>query len=114
HLTRNRTGPFLLYVPEYEIFGGSAGFFGFVPAGTECGRLFEFTAKRCISGIGDPYVELVWSRFLGTMRPSKFPDAYPIAEGLTVSLGLGVVIPAGRYDTSDAASHGLTIGNNVW
>lgn len=113
-LTRNRAGPFLLFVPDVELFGGSIGVAGFFPAGTECGRLFETTAKRCTEGVGDLYIEAGWSRFFGTIRPSKFPGAYPISEGLTVSLGVGVVVPTGRYDAADAGSHGLTIGNNVW
>jgi hypothetical protein len=69
--------------------------------------------KRCISGIGDPYIEVNWSRFFGTVRPSRYQGAYPIAEGLTVALGFGAVIPAGRYDALDAAQ-GLTVGNNLW
>jgi hypothetical protein len=114
HLMRKRAGPFLLYVPDVQVFGGSIGIGGILPAGTECGRLFETTPKRCIEGIGDPYVELGWSRFFGTIRPSLYPDAYPVAEGLTVALGLGAVIPLGRYDAADAATQGLTIGHNVW
>jgi hypothetical protein len=113
-LSRKRAGPFLLYVPDVRVFGGSIGIGGVIPIGTECGRLFEVTPKRCISGIGDPYVELSWSRFFGTIRPSRFPGAYPVAEGLTVGLGLGAVIPIGRYDAVDAATQGLTIGNNIW
>lgn len=113
-LTRKRAGAFLLFVPDMQVFGGSVSLGGFVPAGIECGRLFETTSSRCIDGLGDPYVELGWSRFFGTMRPSQYPGAYPVAQGWTVGLGLGAVIPIGEYDADDAASQGLTIGNNVW
>jgi hypothetical protein len=113
-LARTRAGPFLLYVPNVEVFGGSIGIGGIVPAGSECGRLFETTPKRCISGLGDPYVEIAWSRFFGTMRPSQHAGAFPIAEGLTLALGFGTVIPIGRYNAEDAATQGLVIGNGVW
>jgi hypothetical protein len=113
-LARTRVAPFLLYVPDVQLFGGSIGVVGMVPAGTECGRLFETTPKRCIAGVGDPYVELIWSRFFGTVRPSQDPGAYPIAEGLTIAAGFGMVVPIGRYSAVDAATQGLTIGNNVW
>jgi hypothetical protein len=93
---------------------GSIGVAAMVPAGTECGRLFQTTPKPCIAGVGDPYVELIWSRFFGTVRPSQYPGAYPIAEGLTIAAGFGMVIPIGRYSATDATTQGLTIGNNVW
>ena len=113
-LARKRAAPFLLYVPDVQVFGGSVAVAGIIPAGTECGRLFEATPQRCIDGIGDPYVEVAWSRFFGTVRPSKFAGALPIAEGLTVALGFGAVIPIGKYDAVDATTQGLSIGNNIW
>ena len=85
-----------------------------MPAGTQCGRLFEVTPKRCIAGVGDPYVEVNWSRYFGTPRQSAYPGAYPILEGLAVSLGFGVVLPMGKYNVVDATTQGLTIGNNIW
>jgi hypothetical protein len=112
-LTRKRAGPFLLYVPNVQVFGGSIGIGGIVPAGSECGRLFETTPMRCISGLGDPYVEVAWSRFFGIMRPSRYAGAFPIAEGLTIALGFGVVLPIGRYNADDANMQGLVIGNGI-
>lgn len=109
-LARTRVGPFLLYVPDVRVLGGSVGVAAIVPAGTECGRLFKTTPKRCIAGVGDPYVEVDWSRFFGTIRPSEYPGALPIAEGLTIAAGFGVVIPVGRYSEVDATVQGLTIG----
>src|SRR5215467_262083 len=38
-LTRGRVGPFLFYVPNVQVLGGSIAFAGIVPAGTECGHL---------------------------------------------------------------------------
>ena len=38
----------------------------------------------------------------------------PIAEGLTVLLGFGTVVPIGKYNVVDAVDQGLTIGNNLW
>ena len=113
-LARTRVGPFLLYVPNVKVLGGSIGVAGFVPAGTDCGRLFETTPKRCIAGVGDPYVEVDWSRFFGTIRPSRYPGAFPIAEGLTIAVGFGMVVPIGKYSVVDATTQGLTLGNNIW
>ena len=113
-LARTRIAPFLLYVPDVKILGGSIGFAGIVPAGIDCGRLFKTTAKQCIEGVADAYLELAWSRFFGSVRPSQFAGAYPVAEGLTIALGFGAVIPTGRYSARDAATQGLTVGNNTW
>jgi hypothetical protein len=113
-IERFRAGPFLWYVPNIKLLDGSIGFFADVPAGTECGRLFATTPRRCIAGIGDPYVEADWSRYFGTIRKSKYPGALPIAEGLTILLGFGTVFPAGYYNAKDATTQGLVIGNNIW
>lgn len=43
-----------------------------------------------------------------------YEGAYPIAEGLTLQLGIGAVIPLGRYSAEDARTYGVTIGNNIW
>jgi len=114
HLQRYRAGAFLVWVPDFQLAGGTFGLLGVVPGGIECGHLFALTPSRCISGVGDPYVEIAWSRFFGTVRPSRYPGAFPIAEGLTLAFGFGAVIPAGRYDPLIANLQGLTIGNNVW
>jgi hypothetical protein len=113
-LHRNFTGPFLIYVPNVQVLGGSIGLAAIVPNGVECGRLFAVTPPRCIGGLGDPYVEATWSRSFGTLRPSKFSGAFPILEGLTVAFGFGAVLPLGRYDARLAQTQGLTIGNNIW
>lgn len=113
-LSRIRAGPFLLAVPDVQILGGSIGFFAIAPTGIECGRLFATNPTRCMSGFGDPYVEVAWSRYFGKARPSRYPGALPIAEGLTIALGFGTIIPIGRYDAWNATVQGLTIGNNIW
>ena len=114
NLFRERVGGFLLYVPETQVLGGSLGFLGVLSSGQECGRLFQSTPKRCINGGGDPYVEFDWSRYFGTVRPSQYPGAFPIPEGLTIQLGFGAVVPIGKYDAMTAAQQGLVIGNNIW
>jgi hypothetical protein len=113
-LSRTRVGPFLIYVPDVKLFGGTIELAGIVPAGTECGHLFEATPKRCVAGLGDPYVEVGWSRFFGTPRPSRYSGAYPIFEGLAISFGFGMVVPVGKYDVVDATTQGISIGNNIW
>jgi hypothetical protein len=113
HLTKGFGGAFLFYVPNVAVFGGSVGLGVVLPVGRQCGRLVAGVQQRCVTGIGDPYVEADWSRYLGQLRPSSYAGALPISEGLTVQLGLGAVIPVGRYDARDA-SQGLTVGNNLW
>ena len=113
-LSRTRVGPFLIYVPDVKLFGGTIELAGIVPAGMECGQLFEVTPKRCVAGVGDPYVEVSWARYFGTPRQSAYGGAYPIFEGLAISFGFGMVLPVGKYDVVDATTQGLSIGNNIW
>ena len=113
-ITDRIVAPFLLYVPNVEVLGGALGFVGVFPAGEECGRLFAPTAKLCRHGVGDPYVEAVWSRYFGTPRLSKYPNSFPIAGGLTVAAGFGALLPVGQYNALEAANRGVTIGNNIW
>jgi len=112
--TNYAAGPFLVYVPDYQLLGGSIGIGGILPVSMICGRVFTAEPEDCTTGLGDAYVEVDWSRFFGTVRPSQYPDAFPIAEGLTISLGFGVLIPNGRYDAELATTRGLRNGNNIW
>jgi hypothetical protein len=112
-LQGNVAGGAVLYVPDVQVFGGSIGVAGVLSGGNACGHLFEVIPKRCVAGIGDPYVEVDWSRFFGKMRPSQYPGALPIAEGLTIGFGFGALIPVGNYNVVDAAQ-GLRLGNNIW
>jgi hypothetical protein len=113
-LDRGRAGAFLIYVPDAKVLGGTLTAAGFLPLGIDCGHLFAATPDRCTEGLGDPYVEVNWSRYFGTLRPSRDPGAFPIPEGLAISVGLGTEIPAGRYDASDATTRAVSTGNNVW
>jgi hypothetical protein len=114
HLAKQIAGPFLFYVPDVKVLGGSIGFGGIIPAGNQCGHLFVGESSRCTVDVGDPYVEIDWSRSFGTLRPSQYPGAYPIFQGLTILVGFGAVIPAGGYDASDLTEQALSIGNNIW
>lgn len=107
-------GPFLLYVPETQVFGGTVAFGGVLPFVRQCGRLFPGQSRRCKSGMGDPYVEADWARYFGTPRASKYPNAFPIAEGLAIMLGLGLVIPVGDFTNSEPLRQAIAAGNNVW
>ena len=113
-LTKWFNGPFLLYVPDIKVFGGSVGLAGIVPNGAICGRFLANTPDECNSGVGDPYVEISWSRSFGFLRPSNFPGAYPIHQGLTTMFGFGAVLPLGQYDASDVTSQARSIGTNVY
>jgi hypothetical protein len=114
HLAKELVGPFLYDVPNVKVLGGSIGFGGMVPGGTQCGHLFLGEDHDCTTSMGDPYVELDWSRYFGKPRPSKFTGAYPILQGLNVLAGFGTVIPAGPFDASTPLQQALTIGTNIW
>jgi len=68
----------------------------------------------CQTGLGDPYIEAAWSRSFGTLRPSRYPGALPILEGLTVKFAFGVVVPIGQYNATDALTKALSNGTNIW
>lgn len=106
-------GAVLLYVPDFKLFGGSIGFVGVVGGGSICGQIVSANPSRCLSGFGDVYIEMLWSRFFGFTRPSYDKNAFPIREGLTVGAGLGAVLPYGLYDARARASNGITIGSNA-
>lgn len=116
HAERDRQviGPFLYYVPDVKLLGGSVGAGVLLPMGNQCGRIFAFEQVDCRQGVGDPYVELDWSRSFGHMRPSKYAGAYPIRQGLTVLAGFGVVFPAGSYDDTTRTRQVLSMGTNIW
>jgi hypothetical protein len=113
HLTVKAVAPFLIYVPDVKVLGGSIGAIAVAPYGAFCGRLFEFQPWRCAWGAGDPYVEVAWSRYFGTPRASKVPGSFPIPEGLAVSFGLGAVLPVGQYNVQMATEQGIRMGNNI-
>ena len=114
HLTKYLAGPFLYYVPDVKVLGGSIGVGSIVPLGEQCGHLFPGDPSDCTTGVGDPYVEFDWSRSFGKLRPSKYAGAAPILQGLTILAGFGTVFPAGTYTASDPTQQALSIGNNTW
>jgi hypothetical protein len=107
-------GAFLVYVPNFQLFGGSLAFLGTGSVGEKCGHLFAGTGTQCRFGAGDPYVEAVWGRQFGHFRPSKYPGAFPIFEGLAVTFGMGVVLPLGQYNAAEAQGFASSNGNHVW
>lgn len=113
-LTKEVGGPFLYYIPQTKVFGGNVAFAGIIPVANLCGHLFAGQSSECDAGVGDPYLEIAWSRYFGTPRPSEYAGAYPIAEGLSVLLGVGVVIPAGKFDAADPLRQALSPGTNIW
>ena len=113
-LTKAVGGPFLFYVPETTVYGGTVAVGGVLPFVRQCGKLFAGTSRRCRSGMGDPYFEANWSRYFGTPRASKHPRAYPIAEGLAVQAGFGVVAPIGSFEPQDPLKQSLSAGTGIW
>lgn len=114
HLSRVIGGPFLFYVPDLDVAGGRIGFAGVFSYGQQCGRLFGIEQRRCQSGFGDPYFEVVWGRYFGKPRRSLDPTAYPIAEGLAIKLGFGVVVPVGQYNPATVTTQALSTGTHIW
>jgi hypothetical protein len=114
NLRRYMAGPFLYYVPDLKVLGGSIGIGAILPLGHQCGHLFVGEPSDCTTGAGDFYMEIDWSRSFGKMRPSKYAGAYPILEGLTILAGFGVVFPTGTFDASDPTQQALSIGTNIW
>lgn len=113
-LTARIAAPFLLYVPQVQVLGGSIGFFGVAPGGQECGQVVSTIPRRCTWGFGDPYIEFDWSRSFGHLRPSRDAGAFPIMEGLVINFGLGAVFPVGKYEPLLRATNAISIGNNIW
>jgi hypothetical protein len=107
-------GAFFVYVPDFKLFDGSVALFGLATGGQECGQVVSSIASRCVSGFGDPYVEIDWSRSFGRLRASRDAGAFPIVQGLTVDLGLGAVIPIGQYDANLQAMNGISLGNKTF
>jgi hypothetical protein len=113
-LTANIAAPFFVYVPDLKVLDGSVGLLGVFPVGQECGQLVSFIPSRCVSGFGDPYFEVAWSRFFGQLRAPRVPGAFPIMQGLVISTGIGAVIPIGQYDAHLQRSNGISVGNNTF
>jgi len=114
HFTLKAASPFFLYVPDVKLFGGSIGVFGVLPYGANCGRFLAVQHWACAWGAGDPYFEIGWWRYFGTPRPSRFAGAFPILEGLAVSVGIGAVLPAGQYKVAQVTQQGIAVGHNIF
>jgi hypothetical protein len=113
-LAKQVAGPYLYYVPNFMVFGGHLGFGGVMPLGNQCGHLFIDEPSSCTAGLGDPYVEIDWSRSFGQLHTARTAGAYPILRGLSILVGFGVVLPAGNYDANDLTAQALSIGTNIW
>jgi hypothetical protein len=114
NLTARVAGPFFVYVPDLSVLGGSVGLIGVSPGGQECGQVVSAFPSRCTWGMGDPYFELAWSRAFAQLRPSKYPGALPVLQGLVIGVGIGVVLPVGKYEPQLRATDGVSLGNNIW
>jgi Putative MetA-pathway of phenol degradation len=106
-------GAFFLYVPDVKLFDGRIGLAGFESAEKGCGQLVSVIPKRCITGFGDPYFELSWSRSFGALRPPTTAGAFPIVQGLVVDAGIGAVLPIGNYNQQTQAQNAVSAGNST-
>ncbi|MEQ1715922.1 MAG: hypothetical protein ABL907_08050, partial [Hyphomicrobium sp.] len=94
-LNRGLFAPFVAYVPSWQVAGGRVALSAVLPMGQSCGHLVPAARTECLSAVGDVYVEADWSIGFGHWRASADPTASPLFEGLTLLVGLGVVIPTG-------------------
>lgn len=76
--------------------------------------MVSFIRARCVSGFGDPYFEVAWSRTFGRLRPSREPGAFPIVESLVISTRIGAVISVGQYDAHLQRFNGISLGNSTF
>ena len=106
-------GAALMYVPDFKLFDGSVAFLGVAGGGSLCGQITSANPRRCMTGLGDVYTEASWSRFYGSIRPSREQGALPIREGLAIGTGIGVMLPLGLYDPRIQSSNGVTVGSNT-
>jgi hypothetical protein len=80
NLRKRFVGPFLIYVPDVRVLGGSIGIAGIVPYGEMCGHLFENTTSRCLVGFGDPYVEVAGRDRSGGSGRRNIPMHFPFSR----------------------------------
>jgi hypothetical protein len=107
-------GAFFVYVPDFKLLGGEIGLSGFIPVGEDCGQLVVAVPRRCVSGVGDPYFELAWSRSFGQLEKPTTTGAFPIIQGLVLQFGIGALVPVGNYNQQVQANNGVTMGNNTF
>ncbi|PRF95452.1 phenol degradation protein meta [Burkholderia cenocepacia] len=92
----------LLYVYPVKLFGGTLG--SSVATGYGWGSITVNGRRQNFNGINDIYTDvLMWSKHLGS-----FDAGMP--RGLTVKLGYSMVIPIGKYNTTDL----YTTGQNTY
>jgi hypothetical protein len=102
-----------------EVFGGRFYAAAVGSAATGCGTqravpggLSVPTRSECQTGFGDTTLEAGWGRHLGTLGLPGYPGGEDprrafIPYGLSVTAGLGALLPTGAYGTRDLAPPGL-------
>jgi hypothetical protein len=90
-------------VPPVQVFGGSIGFAGLVPASVDCARMSSATPRRCIAG-------------LGVVVPLVRYSAKDAAEALTIGNNVWDVAPyAGfTYTTPPLLAEGTEISARLY
>nr|WP_243771557.1 transporter [Burkholderia sp. D-99] len=88
----------LLYVYPFKLFGGTLG--SSVATGYGWGNITVNGQRRNFKGINDLYTDiLTWSKHLGSFEAG-------MPRGLTVKLGYSMMIPIGKYNTTDLYTTG--------
>ncbi|HDR9586012.1 TPA: transporter [Burkholderia stabilis] len=92
----------LLYIYPFKLFGGTVG--SSVATGYGWGNITVNGRRQRFSGINDIYTDvLTWSKHLGSFEAG-------MPRGLTVKLGYSMVLPIGKYNTTDL----YTTGQNTY
>ena len=88
----------LLYVYPGQLFGGTLG--SSVATGYGWGSIKVNGKHQSFKGMNDIYTDvLMWSRHLGEVEGGR-------PRGLTMKLGYSMVLPTGKYNTSDLYTTG--------
>lgn len=114
HLEKTLGAPFFIYVPQTTIAGGAVAVWGYVPIVRTGGHLFSGTSDARDTGVGDAYLEFDWSKSFVRPRASASSNAYPVLEGFSVILGVGIVFPMGEYTAADPLRQAISPGSNIW
>lgn len=93
----------LLYVYPFKVFGGTLA--SSIADGISVGNITVNGRKESFKGLNDIYTDLfTWSKHLGSTSETEGP------RGLTVKLGYAMILPVGKYNTTDL----YTAGHNIY
>ncbi|MGB8416807.1 SphA family protein [Paraburkholderia sp.] len=89
----------LLYIYPFKLFGGTIG--SSIASGVSWGSITVNGRRQSFKGFNDIYTDIFsWSKHIGSRSEAGVP------RGLTVKLAYSMVIPVGKYNTTDLYTPG--------